>query len=79
MGLSDLNFLFRFLPVFLLLYFLCPIKYRNTVLFGASVIFCALSSLQGAAVLLVSVTVNYGLLRAMNFSQNSAWRRDGLP
>lgn len=78
MGLSDLNFLFRFLPVFLLLYFLCPIKYRNTVLFGASVIFCALSSLQGAAVLLVSVTVNYGLLRAMNFSQNSAWRKGWL-
>lgn len=79
MGLSDLNFIFRFLPVFLLVYFLCPVMYRNGVLFGASVLFCGLNSLHGALVLLCSVTVNYILACAMDARQDApAWRRSWL-
>ena len=75
MGLSDLNFLFRFLPVFLLLYILCPLKYRNGLLLAASLLFCGLRSLTGAAVLLGSLTVHYLLLRLMNRAQSLFRRR----
>ncbi len=79
MGLSDLNFIFRFLPIFLLVYYLCPVRYRNLALFGASILFCALSSPAGAVVLLVSVTVNYLLLCAMESKRSSLpWRRGWL-
>ena len=79
MGLSDLNFIFRFLPVFLLLYFLCPAEYRNGILFGASIIFCGLGSLPGALVLLCSVTANYMLVSAMDQRRGSLpWRRGWL-
>ena len=77
MGLSDLNFIFRFLPVFMLVYFLCPVIYRNGILFGASILFCGLNSLQGALVLLCSVTVNYLLTRAMDSGQEAPGRRKG--
>ena len=66
MGLSDLNFLFRFLPAFLLLYYLCPMRYRNGILFVGSIIFCGFGSLRGALLLLCSVTVNYALIRFMD-------------
>lgn len=76
MGLSDLNFLFRFLPAFLLLYYLCPARYRNGVLFGGSIVFCGFGSLTGTLVLLGSVTVNYVLVRCMDCRQDSlSWRR----
>lgn len=78
MELSDLNFLFRFLPVFLLFYFLCPVKYRNTVLFVGSVVFACLNSLSGAAVLLICVTVNYALLCVMECRKSAVWRRAWL-
>lgn len=79
MGLSDLNFIFRFLPIFLLVYFLCPVRLRNLALFLASILFCALSSLSGAVVLMISVTVNYVLLRAMECRRNSpSWRKAWL-
>lgn len=75
MGLSDLNFLFRFLPVFLVLYILCPPKYRNGILFAASLLFCALSSREGVLVLLCSLTVNYILIRLMDFESQYPRRR----
>lgn len=79
MGLSDLNFIFRFLPAFMMVYFLCPVIYRNVVLFGASVLFCGLSSLHGALMLLCSVTMNYILTCAMDSRQDApAWRRSWL-
>lgn len=79
MGLSDLNFLFRFLPVFLLIYFFCPARYRNGILFGASIIFCGFSSLAGALLLLCSITVNYILISIMNYRRDSlSWRRSWL-
>ena len=75
MELSDLNFLFRFLPVFLVLYILCPTKYRNGVLFGFSLLFCGLNGVEGAAVLLCSLTVNYAALCLMEVSRKPARRK----
>lgn len=75
MGLSDLNFLFRFFPIFLILYILFPQKYRNGLLLIASLIFCGLNSLYGMAVLTGALTVNFLLLRVMVLKQSPAWRR----
>lgn len=61
----------------MLVYFLCPVIYRNGILFGASILFCGLNSLQGALVLLCSVTVNYILTRAMDSGQETPGRRKG--
>ena len=77
-GLSDLNFIFRFLPAFLLVYFLCPAKYRNVVLFGGSIVFCGFCSLPGAAILLGSVAVNYVLTRILDCRKSPAWRKGWL-
>ena len=63
----------------MMVYFLCPVIYRNVVLFGASVLFCGLNSLHGALMLLCSVTVNYILTCAMDSRQDApAWRRSWL-
>ena len=85
-GLSDLNFLFRFLPIFLILYFLCPVKYRNVVLCLSGILFCALSSPAGAAVLCISITVNYVMTCLMDcrprflsgIGEKRCWRRAWL-
>lgn len=86
MGLSDLNFLFRFLPIFLILYFLCPVKYRNVILCLSGILFCALSSPAGAAVLCISITVNYVMTCLMDcrprflsgIGEKRCWRRAWL-
>ena len=39
MVFSSLVFLFHFLPLFLLLYYICPAKWKNAVLFAGSLIF----------------------------------------
>ena len=39
MVFSDLLFLFRFLPIVLLLYFASPKKIRNAILFFTSLVF----------------------------------------
>lgn len=79
MGLSDLNFLFRFFPVFLLLYILCPGKYRNGLLFAASLIFCGLGDVRSMLVLLCSLTVNYILILLMTLNSDSlSWRKSWL-
>lgn len=79
MELSDLNFLFRFLPGFLLVYFLCPAGYRNAALLGSSIVFCGLGSIQGALILLGSITVNYVTIRMMDCRRSSLpWRRGWL-
>lgn len=77
-GLSDLNFIFRFLPAFLLIYFLCPMQYRNAILFLASMIFCGLNSLTGAVILLGSVTVNYVVTCVMDCRKSPGWRKSWL-
>ena len=44
MEFSSLEFLFRFLPIFLIIYYLVPVKYKNPVLFFGSLVFYAMGS-----------------------------------
>ncbi len=59
MVFSSLLFLFRFLPVFLVLYFLAPEKYRNGILFLASLIFYGWGEPVYIVLLLFSTLVDF--------------------
>lgn len=61
MVFSSLNFIFRFLPVFLILYFITPVRYRNLTLFGGSLVFYALGEPVYIFLILLSVYINHHL------------------
>lgn len=66
MVFSSLLFLFRFLPVVLLLYYICPSKLKNLLLFIVSLIFYAWGEPVYVVLMLFSTLVDYihGLLVA---------------
>lgn len=66
MVFSSLTFLLVFLPAFLLLYFLTPVRWRNLTLLVASVVFYAWGAPDFVLLLLGSTVVNFYLVRAMD-------------
>lgn len=56
---SGLDFIFRFLPVFLLIYSLVPSRYRDAVLFVGSLVFYASGARFFVLLLIALVFVNY--------------------
>lgn len=62
---SSFEFLFRFLPVFLLIYYLAPAKLRNAVLFTGSIVFYAVGEIRHVPLLLLCLLVNYLIGRLM--------------
>lgn len=63
MTLSDLNFIFRALPLFLLIYYIFPAKARPWVLLVASILFYALNDYLLLGVLVVLTFINYFLAK----------------
>lgn len=59
MVFSSLLFLFRFLPLFLLLYFAAPKRFRNGILFGGSLIFYGWGEPVYILLLLFSTLVDF--------------------
>ena len=59
MVFSSLPFLFRFLPVLLLLYFIMPKQFRNGLLFLASLVFYAWGEPVYVVLMLFSTVVDY--------------------
>ena len=61
---SSLEFLYLFLPITLLLYFVCPPVARNAVLLIVSLIFYGFGEPVYVLLMMVSITINYlsGLL-----------------
>ncbi|MCM1154368.1 MAG: MBOAT family protein [Roseburia sp.] len=57
---SSVEFLFRFLPVFMVIYLIVPEKYRNLVLLSGSLIFYAVGEPIYVLLLVMSILVNYG-------------------
>lgn len=57
---SSVEFLFRFLPVFMLIYLFVPEKYRNIVLLSGSLLFYAAGEPYYVLLLILSILVNYG-------------------
>lgn len=67
---SSLEFMFRFLPVFLIVYYLTPYRYRNAVLFLGSILFYASGAKWFVLLLLAGVVVNWLMGRLV-------WTRPG--
>ncbi|MCR5594824.1 MAG: MBOAT family protein [Lachnospiraceae bacterium] len=61
MQFSDLTFIFRVLPVILLIYYIVPYKFRSPVLSVAGLIFYAINAGPDLIILLLSIIINYGL------------------
>lgn len=78
---SSLEFLVRYLPLFLLLFFLTPEKYRNFVLFAYSIILYGLGEPKYVLVLLGMCGVNFLFGRAVCPEHTSDYmaehKRDG--
>ncbi len=64
MVFSSLLFLFRFLPIVLLLYFIAPAAWKNFILFTVSLVFYAWGEPRYVVLMLLSIGVSYtgGLL-----------------
>ncbi len=79
MVFSSLNFIFRFMPAFFLLYFIVPFRAKNAVLFFGSLVFYALGEPKYVLLVLLSIAVNYLLARFMaNLPPGTAGRRTVL-
>lgn len=71
---SSIEFLFRFLPVFMLIYLLVPGKYRNFVLLSGSLIFYGVGEPYYVLLLIFSIIVNY-IAGMLILSQNRKIRK----
>ena len=71
MAFTDLNFIVRFLPVFLVVYYICPKQLRNGILLIGSILFCALGDWKNAILLLGMTVVDYVLLFVMQKRKDS--------
>lgn len=68
---SSVGFLFRFLPVFMIVYLIMPAKYRNIVLLVGSLVFYGVGEPYFVLLLVFSVLVNYALSRYMFWEPRS--------
>ena len=77
MVFSSLMFLFVYLPIVLAVYYVVPLKWRNPVLFLASLLFYGWGEPVYLAVMVASIAVNYGfgLLVEMFRSEDRKARR----
>lgn len=65
---SSIEFIFRFLIVFLIAYYVTPGKYKNVTLLISSLIFYALGEPKYVILMMVSIVVNYFLAMVMDKS-----------
>ena len=74
MSFTDLNFITRFLPVFLIVYYLVPSRYRGLVLFAGSMFCYGLGDVRRLLVLLVLSAVNFTLIRLLSSKEGRSAR-----
>ena len=77
---SSLLFLFRFIPIFFILYYLSPAKIKNTTLLIGSIIFYAWGEPKFLILIIISILVNYvfGLLIDAFSNKNILLKRISL-
>ena len=56
---ASLEFLFRFLPIFFIIYFIVPAKHKDTVLLVGSLVFYGIGEPLFLSVLVIATAVNY--------------------
>ena len=59
MVFSSLLFLFWFIPIFFAVYYICPAKWRNAVLFAGSIVFYAWGEPAYLILIFISIAVNW--------------------
>ncbi len=78
MVFSSLNFLFIFLPVFLILYYVIPFKAKNLVLLIASIIFYAWGEPVYVILMLLNIGFNYVAGRQFEYLHDERSRKKQL-
>lgn len=71
----SIEFIFIFLPIVLFVYYIVPAKYRNMILFLASIVFYAYGERQYVYILLISMTINYAAALGMEKLQGRRKRK----
>ncbi|MBQ8821471.1 MAG: MBOAT family protein [Lachnospiraceae bacterium] len=74
MDFASFGFIFRFLPIFMFLYFVVPEKMKNLVLFLGSLVFYAWGDRRILGILLMSIVFDYVLGLCMGISRN-IWQK----
>ncbi|MFQ9872836.1 MAG: hypothetical protein ACLRVT_07535 [Oscillospiraceae bacterium] len=59
-GIHSIMFIFRFLPIALILYYLAPKKLKNFVLLAVSMFFYAWGEVRYVPIMLITILANYG-------------------
>lgn len=75
MVFSSLTFLFAFLPIFLVLYYCSPAKYRNGLLFTGSLVFYGIGEPLYLCLIICSVLVNLGIGLFIDRSERLSGKR----
>ncbi len=81
MVFSSIDFLFGFLPVFLILYLICPCGWRNRCLLIGSLVFYFYGVKDTPfylILLLLSIGVNYGIGRRIGNKKSKKWLITGI-
>ena len=71
----SMEFIFIFLPIVLFIYYAAPAKYRNLILFLASLVFYIYGERQYVYILLIAMIVNYVAALAMEKLQGRKKKR----
>ena len=66
MNITDLTFLFGFLPIIVIAYYIVPNPVREYLLVAASLVFYAMGDMKHLALFLISVIFNILIARTMN-------------
>ena len=72
---SSLLFIFWFLPIFFILYYVCPARFRNIVLFAGSIVYYGWGEPKFQILLILSICVNYFAGRLIGHFQRPAPRK----
>ncbi|MBO5551194.1 MAG: hypothetical protein J5966_04475 [Lachnospiraceae bacterium] len=75
MVFSSLEFIFRFLPVFLIVYYIVPVYWKNAALLLGSIAFYAFGEPIYVFLIIGSVLLNYLLASVIGKSRGTAKRR----
>ena len=76
MVFSSIEFIYFFFPLFLLIYYTMPVKWRNFWLFAGSMVFYAIGSVKNPGHILLfaaSVAINYILGRMIETRNGKTW------
>ncbi len=71
MVFSSLLFLFWFIPIFFAVYYICPARWRNVILFAGSIVFYGWGEPAYLILIFVSIAVNYAAGRLICFARGS--------